>query len=526
MGRAHHRKLRRMNIVVPWLAIVVLVGLLAACTGEQAQPTPTPTTAPTATAPATPTNPTPTPTPVPLKLLKTSPETGPIGTAFTVTGEGLPAGKQVEFVWVTWDGSYVTNVTANDARFGERKFVTKRVPMKTAGVNAQGQVSVALTAPEDYGEVHDIYAVMDGADVGKAGFRIARNATISPTSGPVGTPITITVKGLATGAYVNTMAIRYDNKYTGFVSAVTTRGSATFQIRAAGPVGERVIQLTAASPGVPFLNVQQSGTKSVPNMDLKFTFNVTEGSPVPAPSIEWPTPNRINRLSDAIPKTVTAPSISAKLEPAIGPTLTQTTLRASGLSPNTEVELLWVTGRGSDALGTRYLAEIPIRKATSGADGSLTAPFQITDDRGGWQAVKIVQGDKVLAEVPFYLERSIVGVGVTPQRVKAGETFTVNIKGAGWTQLDKGVAVTYDNAYIGYACGVTSSGDITMYLVATGEPGIHLIDLYPMIYHDKNDPTPEFWNYELPQLTALDDQPGLALGYGLPIMRLAVEVVK
>ena len=154
----------------------------------------------------------------------------------------------------------------------------------------------------------------------------------------------------------------------------------------------------------------------------------------------------------------------------------------------------------------------------------MTAPFQITDDRGGWQAVKVAQGDKALATIPFYLDRSIVGV--TPQRVKAGETFTVNIKGAGWTQLDKGVAVTYDNAYIGYACGVTSSGDITIYLEATGEPGTHLIDLYPMIYRDKADLVSEFWNYELPQLTALEDHPGLAAGYRLPIIRLAVEVVK
>ncbi|MBI2935527.1 MAG: hypothetical protein HYY31_01745 [Chloroflexi bacterium] len=188
------------------------------------------------------------------------------------------------------------------------------------------------------------------------------------------------------------------------------------------------------------------------------------------------------------------------------------------------MDLRWVTGRGSDALGTRYMAEVLVRKATAGPDGSLTAPFQVTDDRGGWQALKVVQGDSLLAEIPFYVDRSIVGV--SPQRVKAGETFTVNIKGGGWTQLDKGVAVTYDNSYIGYACAVTSSGDVTMYLVATGEPGIHLIDLYPMIYQDKNDVVPEFWNYQLPQLTALEDHPGLALGYKLPIIRLAVEVVK
>ncbi len=504
---------------------LVLLGaasvLLAACSSK---PTPTPVQ-PTA-APLAPTAAS-TATPVALKLLKTTPEAGFIGTSFTVSGEGFPAGKEVQFVWVTWDGAYATKVAANDARLEERKFVVKRVPMKTAVASAQGQVSVALTVPEDYGETHDIYAVMDGIDVGKAGFRIIRNATLTPTSGPVGTPITVTVKGIASGPYVNTMAIMYDNSYTGFVSAVTTRGSATFQIRAAGPVGQHIIKLMPASPGVPFLNVQQSGTKGVPNLVIKFNFNVTEGSLLPPARIEWPTPSRVATVGDTIPTTATAPGISARLEPASGPTLTQTTLRASGLSPNTEVDLLWVTGRGGGSatfgLG-RYLAEVPMRKATSGPDGSLTAPLQITDDRGGWQAVKVAQGDKVLAEVPFYVDRSIVGV--TPQRVKAGETFAVNIKGGGWTQLDKGVAVTYDNAYIGYACAVTSSGDVTMYLEATGEPGPHLIDLYPMIYRDRNDTVPEFWNYELPQLTALEDHPGLAIGYRVPIIRLAVEIVQ
>ncbi|MBI2867284.1 MAG: hypothetical protein HYX97_02980, partial [Chloroflexi bacterium] len=487
-----------LGLVLVSLALLGLLAASLACSSDQAaEPT---ASQPTATVPAAPTA-----TPVPLKLLKTSLETGPVGTVFTVSGEGLPAGKEVQFVWVTWDGAYATKVAANDARFEERKFVTKRVPLKSAVAGAQGQVSVVLTAPEDFGETHDIYAVVDGIDVGKAGFRIIRNATITPTSGPVGTPITVTVKGIASGPYVNTMAVMYDNTYTGFVSAVTTRGSATFQIRASGPVGQHLIKLMPASPGVPFLNVQQSGTKSVPNLVMKFTFNVVEGSPIPPPSIEWPDPSRVATVGDAIPETATAPGILAKLEPARGSTLTQTTLRASGLPANTEVDLMWVTGRGGGSatfgLG-RSLAEVPMRKATTGPDGSLTVPLQITDDRGGWQAVKVAQGDKTLADVPFYVDRSIVGV--TPQRVKAGETFAVNIKGAGWTQLDKGVAVTYDNAYIGYACGVTSSGDVTIYLEATGGPGTHLIDLFPMIYRDRNDLVPEFWNYELPQLTALE----------------------
>lgn len=528
---------KRFMLKWPWpFCAGLLVLMLVACVGPpQVTPAPAkeamPATAPTAVAiPPTPaaaaTPPPPAATPAPLKLLKTVPETGPVGTNITVTGDGLLPGKAAEIIWVTADGSYETKFLATDVQFRGRKFAEKRVPLSTAVVDAQGRVSATFTIPEDFGEVHDIYVVVDGQEVAKGGFRIVRNATISPNSGPVGTPITIIVKGIAIGPWTNTMAIRYDNAYTGFVSAVTTKGTAAFKIRASGTVGQHFIQLTGASPGLPFLNLQQSGAKHVPNMDWKFAFTVTEGSPLPPPTVDWPAPSRVAAFGDLVPKIKVAPGITAKLDPAFGPVLTEVTLRASGLSPNTGVELFWITGRGSDSQGVRFLAEVPLIKATSTADGSLTARFQVTDDRGGWQTVKVVQGDKVLAEIPFYAERSLVGTGVTPQRVKAGETFTVNIKGGGWTEIDKGFAITYDNAYIGYACTVTSSGDLTVYLVATGKPGVHLIDLYPMIYRQPADHPPDFWNFQLPQLTALEDHPSLALGYKLPIIRLAIEVVE
>ena len=61
--------------------------------------------------------------------------------------------------------------------------------------------------------------------------------------------------------------------------------------------------------------------------------------------------------------------------------------------------------------------------------------------------------------------------------MKVGETFTVQIKGVGWSELDNTVAVTYDNAVMAYACGFNTNGDVTINLVATGHPGTHLIDL-------------------------------------------------
>jgi hypothetical protein len=89
--------------------------------------------------------------------------------------------------------------------------------------------------------------------------------------------------------------------------------------------------------------------------------------------------------------------------------------------------------------------------------------------------------------------------------------------------LDNTVAVTYDNASIGYACAFNTNGDVTMNLVASGHPGTHLIDIYPAIYKGK-DRVP--LNYQTPFLTYARDFPALALGYRLPAYRLAIEIVE
>jgi hypothetical protein len=35
----------------------------------------------------------------------------------------------------------------------------------------------------------------------------------------------------------------------------------------------------------------------------------------------------------------------------------------------------------------------------------------------------------------------------------------------------------------------------------------------------------ENWNYQMPQLTFAQDQPGLWLGYRIPTFRMAIEVI-
>ena len=471
--------------------------------------------------------------PAPVKLLKVEPVKGFVGDSFTVSGDGLIPGKNIDFFWTTVDAAYVTKVLADNVEYHERKYDEKRVRLGSAAVDTNGRLSVSFVAPEDFGEVHDIYAVVDGQDVARGGFRILRSATITPTEGPVGTPITVTVKGLSWRGFEQFMALRYDNKYTGEISAVTTAGAAVFQIRAAGPAGKHIIQInnsTATAPGA-YLNTQQSPQDYIyahldNKQEFRFVFNVTKDNGPPQDTLQWPDSDRVARLSSHVPRTTMsmkpASSSVATLNPASGPILSQTTLRATGLPADTEVGLFFVTARGNRMGPSGWnLHSVPLANATTKPDGSLTASIQIPDDLGGWHVVKVAARERVLMEVPYYLEQNLVAI--KPQRVKVGEAFTLQLKGGGWTELDNTVAVTYDNAAMGYACAFNSNGDVTINLLATGHPGTHLIDIYPAIYKGK-DRVP--WNYQTPFLTYARDFPALAHGYKLPSYRLAIEVVE
>lgn len=513
--------LSMLRVCLSALVVGVPLVLLACTSASQGTPAPAPPVS-SATAPATPPV---SPEPGQIRLLKTSPEVGPVGTPFTLSGEGLPPGKGVEFQWATVNGSFAVKASTSAVKYEQRRFAPKRVPLGRAVTDAQGRVTATFNAPEDYGEVHEIYGVVDGRDMAKGGFRILRTATISPTEGPVGTPITITVKGLGWKPFEHSMGVLYDNKYTGFISAVTSRGSAVFQVRAAGPPGKHAVRLNSAGKAVPYINIQQSPFSYLPQFN--FLFTVTKDAGPPPDRVDGPEGQRAASANAAVPgitdgRAVAMPGVQAVLEPASGPVLSQSTLRARGLPPNADVELLWATVKDNATTSTGRTLHTPsLMKATAAQDGSLVASVPIPDDLGGWHAVRLVTDKETLADAPYYVERSLVSV--TPKRVKTGETFTIKIKGAGWTDLDNAVAVTYDNAYIGYASSQGNSGDITIALPATGGPGTHLLDLYPLIYTGRDK---TWWGYRLPFLTFARDFPGIELGYRLSTFRLAIQVVE
>ena len=150
-----------------------------------------------------------------------------------------------------------------------------------------------------------------------------------------------------------------------------------------------------------------------------------------------------------------------------------------------------------------------------GPDGRLDAPLQIPEDLGGMHTLTIRTGGKTLARAFFAIETSVVSI--SPTSGPPGTPVTIHLKGVGWTDFDNIYVATYDNAYMGYACGFNSQGDVVVNFTAAGSPGIHLIDFYPGIYQG---PGTDQQLYRLPQLTYADDHPGNKI----PALRFAFEV--
>jgi hypothetical protein len=461
-----------------------------------------------------------------MKTLKTTPDVAPAGTPVTLTGTGLPGSKNVTIVWMTANIRYVLDPKPDSVDYIGRKVDRIGVALAAAKTDAAGTLNVKFKAPVDFGGLHDIFVVADGAQLAKGGFLLERTVKITPTRGPVGSTITVKVVGMGSPTYESVGGVLYDNKYTGAVSANTTRGVAIFKLRAAGEVGAHWIEYGGSSHTVPYLNMQQSPVPWTDSHRMKFT--VTKDTGAPAVSVEWPAnvaPTIDQRTTLLAANLDVDTSARVALSSKTGPVLSRVTLTASGLTPSTPVDMVWstVVGNRVNCTGTCWsFVSVPLARATAGADGSLTAPITIPDGLGGWHVIRLEQGGQAKAQIPYYVKRSFVSM---PKVVKAGKPFVIELKGVGWTQLDNTVAVTYDNAYIGYACGFNSNGDVQIQMFATGAPGTHLIDLYPLLYTQQ----PAYPYSQLgmvPLLGFARDAPGLAAGYQLPAFRLAIKVVK
>ena len=418
-----------------------------------------------------------------------------VGGDVHVTAAGLPAGKTVDLIWGTATGGWVIE---DYYHFRGKKYEESTVSLGRFPIDATGKLDARFTIPEDYGGVHDIIAMVDGTRVAQNGVEVTQSFEMNPKFGPVGTPIELKVKGLGWRTMESTWVVNWDNNLVGFVSAASSKGSATARFRAAGPSGAHVIKMLTGWQGQGYLNYEQSPVAHLPRP--QFTFQTTAGrtsSPMAYAEPYQPQVIPKSELTDA--------GATLSFSPAQGPVGTRTTLSGEGFAAGTSLELIWQTYVGSRVTPVGFeSSEKSIGTVTVGSDGRIAAPITIPDDLGGLHGLVLRAGDKTLGRAFFVTETSIVGISATSGPV--GTPISIHLKGVGWTEYDNIYIATYDNAYMGYACGFNSQGDVVINFVATGAPGEHIIDLYPGIYQGPQ--TEPQLLYRHAQLTYADDHPG------------------
>jgi hypothetical protein len=308
----------------------------------------------------------------------------------------------------------------------------------------------------------------------------------------------------------STWVINWDNQEVGYVSATDTRGTAVARFRASGPVGQHHLRVLTGYMGQGYLNHEQAPNAYLPRP--AFVFRLTPGrvaaSAYAEPYAKQPVPASEAASEDGV----------LSVTPTQGPVMTRASLKAHGLPAGTPVSIVWGTQEGSRVSGNGFAPkEVELGKLTVGADGRLETSVTIPDDLGGLHTLSIRSGASPLARTFYVVETSVVSM--SPMSGPAGTPVTIHLKGVGWTDYDNIYVATYDNGYMGYACGFNSHGDVIVNFTATGAPGIHLIDFYPGIYQG---PDGAQQLYRLPQLTYAEDHPG----NHIPALRFAFEVTR
>src|SRR3990170_4175297 len=353
--------------------------------------------------------------------LVVTPDRGPVGTRATLTGKGLPPNATLDVLWQTVEAEWLQEPPLFKG-IGVRESEHRIATVTTA---ADGSFTTPLKIPQEYGGLHDIYLMQSTRVLNKAGFRTLPVVTMLPASGPVGTPIRITLTGFNPAHQLETWYfVMYDNKLVGYITALRTNGTARVTIPATGDPGLHVVEVFNGGVGGPYRNPESSPLRAIQGLEpvFRFTFKLTEGKGVIPPNIEaqWAKPVRVEELG----------------------------------------------------------------AVAAGADGRFEWRYTIPDHLGGDHRIAArVRGEEVAATT-LAVDRTALPLARREYRV--GEEILVHLKGIGWTETDNIVSIVYDNSWIGYACGFNTDGDVVIRVRATGAPGWHYIDIYPTLYRYRN----------------------------------------
>ena len=431
-----------------------------------------------------------------------------VGARVEASVDGLAEGRPADLVWRTVTGGWVVE---DYYHFRGKKYKDAEQSLGRFRVGSDGRLDAQFTIPEDYGGVHDVMVRIDGRTVAQNGIEVTQSFELAPLAGPVGTPIELRVKGLGWRTMESTWVVNWDNNEVGWVSASSSRGTAVARFRAAGSQGDHAVKVYTGYQGQSYLNFEQAPTAHLPRPE--FTFRVIGGRAArPAAYAEpyppQPVPDSELRLGSA----------ALTLTPTQGPVLTPARLTGRGFPAGATLRLIWESFAGSRVTDEGFAPdERQIGEVKVTPEGDVNVPVTIPDDLGGRHGLALMNGDALVARAYFVIETSIAEL--SPTSGPAGTPVRIHLKGVGWTEYDNIYVATYDNAYMGYACGFNSHGDVVINFTAAGAPGPHVIDLYPGIYQGPAGAADQLL-YRTPQLTYADDHPGNRI----PALRFTFEI--
>jgi hypothetical protein len=432
--------------------------------------------------------------------LSVAPAHAGVGTPVTVNGQGFAPEQEFELVWRTVNGSW----KAGDGEYHGREFTPVAYRIATVRSDKEGRISATFVTPEDFGFAHDIVLQQGSRLLTQTSFDLDMTVKLKSDHGPVGSPIEIEATAIGWQYLQASWMLLYDNAYTGWMSSITTHGTARFSIPATGTPGLHILEVLNSDWGSIYRNMQQSPQPDRPRFKLPYT--VTAGAPVLPPPPEQQLQASVWSLPPA-GELVTTPAFSMVDRPVV--------TVGTGVAPNATYKLNWTSLTGNRIIGHWEEASRVIAEAKSDAAGRVEFHYQVPDDLGGNHTLWVDLGNDKRKVGTYWVAPKALPLDVKSGPV--GTQFTIHLKGTGWTETANIYTVVYDNGHTGYACGFNSQGDIQIFIQATGAPGWHFIDLYPAIYKGQETHPVSF---RLPQLTYAQDHPA----EDLPAFHFAFEV--